>query len=130
VSNYRISAPVADYDGTVGEYKFAKGVYEGDITDAALSYFRTAGYGVEDLTVDPDGPGGLPAKAAVRGEWEQAARDLGISDEEIAAASNKDQLIDLVTAAHDKASEAAAAAQQAAAGAHAAADDTQNGATQ
>lgn len=132
MSTYRITTPVADFAGTAGEYKFDKGVYEGEVSDGALSYFRTAGYGVEDLSVDPDGPGGLPPKAAVRGDWEQAARELGITDEDIAAASNKDQLIELVTAAHEKAAQAAeaAAAQQDATGAHAAADDTQNGATQ
>jgi hypothetical protein len=130
VSRYRIAAPVADYAGRVGEYSFTNGQYEGELTDGALTYFRTAGYAVEDLSVDPDGPGGLPPKAALRAEWEQAGRDLGLSDEDIAACSNKDQLIDLVTTQHEaKAADATAAEADPTAGAHAAADDTQNGAT-
>ncbi len=107
---YRVSTPVPDFSGEVGGCVFVDGVYEGDVADGPLSYFTTAGYGLEDLTVDPDGPGGLPPKAATRGEWEQVARDLGITEEEIGAASNKDQLIELVVRVHDQQTAAAQAA--------------------
>jgi hypothetical protein len=102
---YRISAPVTTYDGKVGEdIQFSKGVYEGEVSAAALLYFETAGYGIENLDDDPDGPGGLPAKSAKKADWEQAGLDLGLTEDEVKAPANKDELIALVTAARDSAS--------------------------
>lgn len=106
----RVTTPVVDFTGTVGEYAFAKGVFEGEVSDGALTYFRTAGYGVEEVDTehsptdpddDPDGPGGLPPKSGLRDAWEQAGIDLGLTEDAVKGASNKDQLIELVTAARD-----------------------------
>jgi hypothetical protein len=111
-------------------YSFANGRTRARAHRRCAQLLPGQGYAVEELSVDPDGPGGLPPKAALRAEWEQAGRDLGLSDEDIAACSNKDQLIDLVTTQHEaKAADATAAEADPTAGAHAAADDTQNGAT-
>lgn len=41
----------------------------------------------------------LPAKSATRAEWEQAARDLGVSDEAIDGASTKADVVELAESA-------------------------------
>jgi hypothetical protein len=51
---------------------------------------------------DPDGPPASdvdpPAKSAPRGDWEDYARTLGLTDDQIDDASNKETLIDLCEA--------------------------------
>lgn len=46
---YRISTPVADFTGEVGNCQFVRGVYEGEVPDGPLAYFTQAGYTVEKL---------------------------------------------------------------------------------
>lgn len=52
MTTYRVSAPVAAFTGEVGKCHFVKGVYEGEVEDGPLAYFRQAGYTVEDLDAE------------------------------------------------------------------------------
>lgn len=70
---YRVSSPVTTYTGAVGELMFVNGKYDGEVSDAALQYFHTAGYTVEDLS-DAKEADALEAKDAAA-EADQAAVD-------------------------------------------------------
>ena len=54
----RVLSPVATYTGPVGEYQFANGKYDGEISEAARKYFEQQGYSIvplaEALKADAD----------------------------------------------------------------------------
>lgn len=115
MSNYRITAPVAEYSGATGGCQFANGVYEGPVAPGPLAYMRAAGYTVEEIEPEPphdpptpeDAPAlTLPAKAAPKAEWVEAAVRAALAespdvDEAEARAKadamTKDQLVELLT---------------------------------
>lgn len=78
MSQYRITTPVTGYVGKVGEYAFADGRYDGEVSDAALAYFRQQGYGVQDLA---------DAKKADAAEAKKAAAAAAKAAKEAAADS-------------------------------------------
>lgn len=51
---YRIGTPVPEFTGEVGGLAFAKGVYEGDVPDGILIYFKSQGYSVEEAGAAAD----------------------------------------------------------------------------
>lgn len=53
-TRYRITTPVLDFTGVVGNCTFAKGAYEGPVEDGPLAYFTAQGYGVEEITADAE----------------------------------------------------------------------------
>lgn len=103
-TRYRITTPVPDFSGEVGNCAFAKGVYEGPVEPGPLGYFCSQGYGVEDLDAEtveeaeakqtdelPD----LPAKSAPKADWVAAAVARGI-DAADAEKATKEQLVELL----------------------------------
>lgn len=73
----RVLSPVTTYTGPVGEYVFASGKYEGEISDAARNYFEQAGYTIESL-------------AQARKADAAAAKDKAAADEAAAAQAEAD----------------------------------------
>lgn len=69
---YRISTPVPDFSGDVGGCHFAKGVYEGEVSDGPLAYFTSQGYSVEEIKTPRAG-------RAASAEDIQAQIDAGIA---------------------------------------------------
>lgn len=110
MSRYRVTTPVPDFTGVVGNCAFSNGAYEGPVQAGPLAYFQGAGYTVEQLDVPAEEPaaepavvedGGspepppLPAKSANKPEWVAAAVARGI-DPANAEAATKEQLIELL----------------------------------
>lgn len=86
-ARYKVTSPVTTYTGAVGELTFVKGVYEGEVSDAALQYFETAGYGVEKLgdaataeQPDADAAAAAPAEADAV-DADQAAADAAAANQ-------------------------------------------------
>ncbi|MGH3858240.1 hypothetical protein [Actinokineospora sp.] len=115
MSDYRITAPVAEYSGNTGGCQFANGVYQGPVAPGPLAYMRAAGYTVEEIEPEPphdpqateDAPAlTLPAKAAPKAEWVEVAVRAALAEspdvDETEArtkadAMTKDQLVELLT---------------------------------
>jgi len=107
VTRYRITTPVEDFTGTVGELDFSKGVYEGEVPVGPLSYFEQAGYGVEEIDADPaeveveaesEDPPVLPvvappAKSASKADWVTYAVDEHQADQAEAEKLTREQLV-------------------------------------
>ena len=90
MTEFRISTPVKDYTGVVGGCAFARGVFVGPVEPGPLSYFRQAGYTVEELPAAPPDASILtdedaepaPAKPARAGGLRgKAATDKAKNDE-------------------------------------------------
>lgn len=103
MTRFNVHAPEADYDGKVGDVKFADGkaVIDEDAHPAVLAYCRTAGYHVEeagepeaDPIPGPETPDGKPAGNASKDAWLRYAIQLGATPEQ--AELTKAQLIEWV----------------------------------
>ncbi len=99
--SYRITAPVADFRGTVAGVEFVDGQATTD-NEAALAYFRRHGYRVEDAAGDVEADtvedvdedqeqeqAEAPAQSASKAEWvayatahPDEARRLSVEDAE------------------------------------------------
>lgn len=126
----RVKSPVETYSGPVGEYVFANGRFEGEISDAARQYFEQRGYTIETLAqARKEDAAAAKAKAAAdeaaAAEAQAAADAAGQSDADAAAAAAAAQ-----AEADAKAKADAEAEAQAAADAAKAAQTKQNGAGQ
>lgn len=109
MSRYRITTPEPGWTGQIGTVFFANGVAEAeaDADAAALSYFRNAGYGVEQL----DGPAdegdltesadGLPKKSASADTWRKYATAHGMSADD-ADEYTRDELVVYYTKEEDQ----------------------------
>lgn len=109
MSRYRITTPEPGWTGQIGTVFFAGGVAEAeaDADSAALSYFRNAGYGVEDL----DGPAdeqdaaesadGLPKKSASADAWRKYAIAHGMTADD-ADELTRDELVTYYTKEEDQ----------------------------
>ena len=98
---FRVSTPVPDYTGVVGNCAFANGVYKGLVEPGPLGYFLQAGYTVEDLdepedTEPPVEPDPLPARSASKADWVAAAIARGMSEEDTEKLT-RDELVALYT---------------------------------
>lgn len=62
---HKVTAPVADFDGTVAGFKFADGVAEVDNPNA-IAYFKRHGYAVEDIKPATTDPRPVPKKAPAK----------------------------------------------------------------
>lgn len=98
---YRITTPEPGWTGPVGTVNFVHGTAEAEATadSAALYYFRTQGYGVEELDApvvrDVDGDGvldQLPKKSASTDEWRLFAIEHGMAEDE-ASQLSRDELV-------------------------------------
>jgi hypothetical protein len=106
MSEYRITTPVRDFTGDVGGCSFAKGVYTGPVEPGPLHYFRSAGYGVEEVVADTaaadeveqgddDGdPATAPRGNASADAWREHVLALGATEEQVDGL-NRDQLREL-----------------------------------
>ncbi len=100
-TRYRITTPVLDYTGVVGNCAFAHGRYEGPVEPGPLAYFTAQGYGVEELPDEPESAGeqaesslGLarPAKSASKADWVVYAVSQGMDQVE-AEKVTRDELV-------------------------------------
>lgn len=97
-TNYRITAPVSGYTGTVAGVTLANGTAE-TASKTAIAYFRRHGYTVEaveeapavEATEDDDQGPGRPVKSATKADWKAYAIAQGVSEED-AEAATRDQL--------------------------------------
>lgn len=110
MTKFRISAPVATFTGEVGGCAFGKGVYEGEVGDGPLAYFRVQGYSVEELDdappepeeVEPpaptltfaDDPKVAPAGNASADDWRAHALAIGATEDQVKGLG-RDQLKEL-----------------------------------
>ena len=92
---YRVSTPVAGFTGTSAGVNFTNGVADVD-EGPALNYFRSAGYGVEDLAepADEPDPAAQPRKSASTEAWRTWAVDHGGLSVEEANELSRDQLVE------------------------------------
>lgn len=51
-TRYRVTTPVPDFVGLVGNCMFHAGRYMGPVEEGPLAYFRAQGYGVDELDAD------------------------------------------------------------------------------
>jgi hypothetical protein len=108
MTTWKITALVANYTGEVAGCAFANSRYEGPASTGALNYFRSAGYGVEEVVAEPaeevvdDPPAELPAKSAPKPDWVAAAIARGY-DAGDAEKATKEQLVELLTSEESKA---------------------------
>lgn len=103
VTVYRVTTPVEDYAGRVGEVVFADGVaLVPDTRTAELAYFQARGYGVEEVA-DEDSAAAesdvpvMPKKSASTEAWRTWAADPnggGITSDE-AAELSRDELVEM-----------------------------------
>lgn len=91
----RVSSPVTTYSGPVGEYVFANGRYDGEISDAARHYFEQAGYTIETLAQARKADAAAEKEKAAADETAaaeaQAAADQAAADEAAAATAQNQQ---------------------------------------
>jgi hypothetical protein len=101
MATHKVTTPEAGHTGDVGKVAFVDGVAEVDETTHAgeLAYFRSAGYGVEELDpaeeVDVDGDGKvekLPRRNASEATWRAFAVEHGMTQEE-ADSLGRDELV-------------------------------------
>lgn len=96
---YRIGTPVPEFTGEVGGLAFAKGVYEGEVPDGPLMYFRAQGYSVEELGASEPVPGEDvptdPDEMTVK-QLKAYAASNGI---DLGAATKRDDILAAITAA-------------------------------
>jgi hypothetical protein len=88
-----VRTPVAGYSGKVGAVMFVDGVARVDEDAQEMHYFRSAGYGVEDVDGDQaaaEEVEGLPRKSASTEAWRAFAVDNGMSQEQASALSRDD----------------------------------------
>ncbi|MEV4053033.1 hypothetical protein AB0J55_17760 [Amycolatopsis sp. NPDC049688] len=99
MTKFRISTPVAEFTGEVGGCAFAKGVYEGEVGDGPLAYFRSQGYTVEELDETPaepeateppapvltfaDDPTIAPAGNASEADWRAHCLAIGATQDQV-----------------------------------------------
>jgi hypothetical protein len=81
VTTFRISTPVPGFNGEVGGCHFAKGVYEGPVGDGPLAYFRSQGYGVEELDDTPAEV--APAGNASEADWRAHCLAIGATEDQV-----------------------------------------------
>lgn len=99
---YRITTPVPDYCGSVGAVTFDRGVAVADESAAAeLAYFRSRGYGVEELADEPAEPEladeagpEMPKKSASTEAWRDYAAATGEMTEDEAGQMSRDDLVE------------------------------------
>jgi hypothetical protein len=103
MGRYRVTTPVADYSGALGDLVFTRGEAIANDEDhaAELAYAEARGYGiepydepaaVEDPADEPD-PDGMPRKSASTEAWRQYATGVGDLTEEQIADMSRDQLV-------------------------------------
>lgn len=102
MGRYRVTTPVADYFGALGDLVFTRGEALANDEDhaAELAYARSRGYGIEPYdrpTVEPaesdTDEDGMPKKSASTEVWRQYAAGVGdLTDDQIADMS-RDQLV-------------------------------------
>lgn len=88
---YRVTTPVLDYNGQVGDYQFAHGKFDGDITVAAETYFRAQGYGLVPLAeaLKSDAQAVMAQAKADKAAADQAAADQAAAEKAAKAAAEK-----------------------------------------
>jgi hypothetical protein len=107
---YRVTTPVPDYRGSVGDVHFAAGeaVVDGDANPAEMAYFRARGYGIEEIAEDagtadvdesdPESPGPeTPKKSASTEAWRAYAVAAGEMTEDEAGQMSRDELVEYFT---------------------------------
>lgn len=99
MTTWKITALVEDYTGEVAGCAFARGRYEGPASPGALNYFRSAGYGVEQVDETPaepkeveppapvltfaDDPKVAPAGNASADDWRKHALAIGATEDQV-----------------------------------------------
>lgn len=106
---YRVTTPVPDYRGSVGDVHFAAGValVDEDAHPAEMAYFRARGYGIdvaEDASpaVADEGDAGspgpeVPKKSASTEAWRAYAVEAGEMTEDEAGQMSRDELVEYFT---------------------------------
>lgn len=105
MGRYRVTTPVADYSGALGDLVFTHGEALANDSDhaAELAYAKARGYGIEpydqpapadEPAEEPDtGEGGAPKKSASTDVWRQYATSVGDLTEDQIADMSRDQLV-------------------------------------